>query len=106
MQTSSGILKQKAIQDKTDYETLIKTGISLEQAKKKAESLPDGEGSQVNHVVLEELRCQKSRNNEDFNMDDDMCGKSGLVKTGGCACASTLGSINLYSALPQVHPGR
>ena len=31
-------------------------------------------------------------------MDDDMCGKSGLVKTGGCECASTLRSVNLYSA--------
>ena len=54
--TSSDTLKQKIIQDNTDYKMLIKTSISLEQAKKKAESLPDGEGSQVNHVVQEELR--------------------------------------------------
>ena len=35
-------------------------------------------------------------------MDDDMCIKSGLVKTGGCECASTLGLVNLYSAASRV----
>ena len=39
--------------------------------------------------------CQKSRTS---NMDDDMCIKSGLVKAGGCECASTRGSVNLYSS--------
>ena len=49
------------------------------------------------------LQCQKSRK---YTMDDDMCAKSGLQKTGGCACASTLGSAKMYSASLRVHPGR
>ena len=62
--------------------------------------------SRVESSRVDNVYCQKSRINEDFNMDDDMCGKPELVKTGGCACASTLGSVNLYSVLPRVHPGR
>ena len=43
MQTRSVKLQQKAIQDNPSYEELVKLGISQEQAKKKADSLPDGE---------------------------------------------------------------
>ena len=43
MQTKSSKLQQKAIQDNPSYEELVKLGISQEQAKKKADSLPDGE---------------------------------------------------------------
>ena len=63
--------------------------------KKMVETFRPGVTGIFKHLPPE---CQKSRNNEDFNMDDDMCGKSGLVKTGGCKCASTLGSVILYSA--------
>ena len=43
MQTKSAKLQQKAIQDNPTYEELVKIGISQEQAKKKADKLPDGE---------------------------------------------------------------
>ena len=43
MQTSSQKLQQKAIQENPKYNEMVDLGISMEQAKKKAESLPDGE---------------------------------------------------------------
>ena len=43
MQTKSAKLQQKAIQDNPSYEELVKLGISQEQAKRKADALPDGE---------------------------------------------------------------
>ena len=43
MQTRSTKLLQEAIQDNPSYEKLVKMGISQEQAKMKADSLPDGE---------------------------------------------------------------
>ena len=47
IQTKSAKLQQKAIQDNTSYEELVKLGISQEQAKRKADTLPDGESEQV-----------------------------------------------------------
>ena len=43
MQMKSTKLQQKAIQDNPSYGELVKLGISQEQAKKKADTLPDGE---------------------------------------------------------------
>ena len=43
IQTKSAKLQQKAIQDNTSYEELVRLGISQEQAKRKA----DGESEQV-----------------------------------------------------------
>ena len=48
MQTSSGRLRQKVLQDSPTYEELLNMDISQEQAKKKAEILPDGEGEPRN----------------------------------------------------------
>ena len=62
LQTSSGKLRQKAIQDNPTYEELVKMGISQEQAKKKTETLPDGEGDQITQAVQEELRRLKGGN--------------------------------------------
>ena len=50
MQTSSGKLRRKALQDNPGYETLTKMGISLEQAKGKAEA------TQFTRALQEELR--------------------------------------------------
>ena len=50
MQTSSGKLRRKALQDNPGYETLTKMGMSLEQAKKKAEA------TQFTRALQEELR--------------------------------------------------
>ena len=46
MQTSSQKLQQKAIQENPKYNEMVDLGISMEQAKKKAESLPAGEGTE------------------------------------------------------------
>ena len=46
--------------------------------------------------------CQKSRK---YAMDDDLCGNSGLVKTGVCACASTRGLTFLYSTFAASSSG-
>ena len=43
MQTSSQKLQQKAIQENPKYNEMVDLGISMEQAMKKAESLPEGE---------------------------------------------------------------
>ena len=43
MQTSSQKLQQKAIQENPKYNEMVDLGISMEQAKKKAERLADGE---------------------------------------------------------------
>ena len=56
MQTSSGKLRQKDIKYNQDYKTLIMMSISLEQAKKMPESLPNGEGTQITWMVQEKLR--------------------------------------------------
>ena len=47
MQTSSLKLQQRAIQENPTYEELVNLGISQEQAKKKANSMPDGEEDKV-----------------------------------------------------------
>ena len=59
MQTSSGKLRQRALQDDPSYEELVKMGISQEQAKKKAETLPDGEGDQITRAVQEARAVQE-----------------------------------------------
>ena len=43
MQTSSDKLRQKVIQENPSYTDLVKLGISMEQAKIKADKMPDGE---------------------------------------------------------------
>ena len=45
MQTRSTKLLQEAIQDNPSYEKLVKMGISHEQAKMKADSLREDQGS-------------------------------------------------------------
>ena len=57
MQTKSSKLQQKAIQDNPSYEELIKLGISQEQARKKADALPDG--GEESTRALEEVRKLK-----------------------------------------------
>ena len=42
--------------------------------------------------------CQKSCNYEDSSTDDDVGGKFGTEKFKGRECASTPGSVKLYSA--------
>ena len=53
MQTRSTKLQQKAIQDNPSYEELVKLGISQEQAKKKADSLPDGESETTRALQMQ-----------------------------------------------------
>ena len=55
MQTKSAKLQQKAIQDNPSYEELVKLGISQEQAKKKADTLPDGD-SEATRALQSEVR--------------------------------------------------
>ena len=55
MQTKSVKLHQKAIQDIPSYDELVKLGISQEQAKKKADALPDGE-SETAKTLQSEVR--------------------------------------------------
>merc|ERR1719234_1154725 len=50
MQTSSVKLQQRAIQDNPSYDQLVNLGIGQEQAKKKANSLPDGEEDVINRL--------------------------------------------------------
>ena len=56
MQTKSTKLQQKAIQNNPTYEELVKLGISQEQAKRKADSLPDGESETTRALQLEVRR--------------------------------------------------
>ena len=59
MQTSSQKLQQKAIQENPKYNEMVDLGISMEQAKKKAESLPDGEGTDTTRALVQEVRQLK-----------------------------------------------
>ena len=59
MQTSSQKLQQKAIQENPKYTEMVDVGISMEQAKKKAERLPDGEGAEVTRALADEVRQLK-----------------------------------------------
>ena len=61
MQTSSHKLQQKAIQENPKYNEMVDLGISMEQAKKKAESLPDGEGAETTRALEQEVRKLKQR---------------------------------------------
>ena len=61
MQTSSQKLQQKAIQEKPSYNEMVDLGISIEQAKKKAESMPDGEGTEITRALAEEVRQLKQK---------------------------------------------
>ena len=71
MQTRSTKLQQKAIQDNPSYEELVKMGISQEQAKMKADSLPDGE-------------CEKTRALEtQVRKLTEKLGKERLKRQGG-----------------------
>ena len=53
MQTSSVKLQQRAIQDNPTYDQLVNLGISQEQAKKKADGLPDGEDDVIKRLQQE-----------------------------------------------------
>ena len=59
MQTSSQKLQQKAIQENPKYNEMVDLGISMEQAKKKAESLPDGDGTDTTRALVQEVRQLK-----------------------------------------------
>ena len=61
MQTSSQKLQQKAIQENPKYNEMVDLGISMEQAKKKAESLPDGEGKETTRALVQEVRQLKQK---------------------------------------------
>ena len=61
MQTSSQRLQQKAIQENPKYSEMVDLGISMEQAKKKAESMPDGEGTETTRALAEEVRQLKQK---------------------------------------------
>ena len=61
MQTTSQKLQQKAIQENPKYNELVDLGVSMEQAKKKAESLPDGEGTDTTRALVQEVRQLKQR---------------------------------------------
>ena len=56
MQTKSTKLQQKAIQNNPTYEELVKLGISQEQAKRKADALPDVESETTRALQLEVRR--------------------------------------------------
>ena len=64
MQTRSTKLQQKAIQDNPSYEELVKLGISQEQAKKKADSLPDGECEKTRALETQVRKLTLKLNNE------------------------------------------
>ena len=61
MQTSSVKLQQRAIQDNPTYDKLVNLGISQEQAKKKAEKLPDGDEDTINRLQMEVAKLKQSR---------------------------------------------
>ena len=64
MQTRSTKLQQKAIQDNPSYEELVRLGISQEQAKKKADFLPDGECERT-RVLETQVRKLTEKLNKD-----------------------------------------
>ena len=61
MQTSSVKLQQRAIQDNPTYDKLVNLGISQEQAKKKAEKLPDGEDDTINRLQMEVEKLKQAQ---------------------------------------------
>ena len=65
MQTSSVKLQQRAIQDNPTYDQLVNLGISQEQAKKKADGLPDGEEDVIRKLQQEvaHLKAKDSTRN-------------------------------------------
>ena len=75
MQTKSAKLQQKAIQDNPSYEELVKLGISQEQAKMKADALPDGESE-----IARDLQSQVRRLTAKLNkVEDQRQAQEGLM---------------------------
>ena len=60
MQTSSVKLQQRAIQDNPTYDQLVNLGFSQEQAKKKADGLPDGEDDVIRRLQQEVAQVKES----------------------------------------------
>ena len=88
MQTSSVKLQQRAIQDNPSYDQLVNLGISQEQAKKKANSLPDGEEDVINRLQ-EEMAKLKGQLQQPKKANQGKCNKCLNTKCkdpGGAGC--------------------
>ena len=90
MQTKSTKLQQKAIQDNPSYEELVKLGISQEQAKKKADSLRDGEceKTRVLETQVRKLKLKLNKERDKRQGDEERkCKKCLLARyEGGKQC--------------------
>ena len=98
MQTRSAKLQQKAIQDNPSYEELVKLGISQEQAKKKADSLPDGECEKTRALETQvrklTLKLNKERDKR-LGEEERRCKKCLLVRCeGGEKCPAKTRNCN------------
>ena len=98
MQTKSTKLQQKAIQDNPTYEELVKLGISQEQAKRKADALPDGESETTRALQSEVRRLTDKLGKVGFQRQGDEgknCNKCLLVRCeGGDKCPAKTRKCN------------
>ena len=84
VKTSTSFLREKALQDNSSYESLLKLGIAKEQSAKGATLLENAQGSGMKVKVEEEVRRLKSENKKlrrktKVKYDDDsVCSRCGL----------------------------
>ena len=91
LQTSSTKLQQRAIQENVTCDELIALGTSQEQSRKKASSMPGGEGETVNRLQQENesLRRQLSKDEPPKGKGKAKCSKCCIDKCpdpGGKRC--------------------
>ena len=98
MQTRSVKLQQKAIQDSPSYEELVKMGISQEQAKMKADSLPDGECEKTRALETQVRKLTEKLNKEKEKRqrgEERKCKKCSLARCeGGDKCPAKTRNCN------------
>ena len=98
MQTRSVKFQQKAIQDSPSYEELVKMGISQEQAKMKADSLPDGECEKTRALETQVRKLTEKLNKEKEKRqrgEERKCKKCSLARCeGGDKCPAKTRNCN------------
>ena len=102
MQTSSVKLQQRAIQDNPTYDQLVNLGISQEQAKKKADGLPDGEDDVIKRLQQEVAQLKAKESTQTSQQvgggSKPKCGKCCLrwcKDPGGAGCGSESKQCNI-----------
>ena len=97
LQTSSQKLQQRAIQENPDLDTFIALGMSQEQARKKAASMPGGQEEVVNRLQQENNKPRKKLESKNPQQHPK---KGNLARCSRCCMAKCLYTNHVFQS-PQ-----